>query len=52
VRMNAAAVRASSFEFTIEGVTDGGTCADCVDANGTYITGEITPNDRRWRVHL
>jgi hypothetical protein len=32
------------FRFTIEGVTDGGTCADCVDANGTYITGEIAPN--------
>jgi hypothetical protein len=32
------------FRFTIEGVTDGGTCADCADVNGTYITGEIAPN--------
>jgi hypothetical protein len=32
------------FRFTIQGVTDGGTCADCADVNGTYITGEIAPN--------
>jgi hypothetical protein len=31
------------FRFDISGLTDGGTCAGCVDANGTYITGEVNP---------
>lgn len=32
------------FRFEIEGVTDGGSCPGCVDTNGTWITGEITPS--------
>ena len=31
------------FRFDISGLTDGGDCAGCVDANGIYITTEINP---------
>jgi hypothetical protein len=31
------------FRFEVSGLTDGGDCAGCVDANDTYITGEVNP---------